>query len=129
MGWILRLHALRRSFRADSTWQLVALVRMVPAWGMTRYARHLSLVLLEPLDESVRGAIMLQFCVGLGKFRKDLLRELLAEFNTPLVVAVDVPDHALSEDFVFVHGNESAETFRRNVVHHDGVRRVGLRTP
>ena len=94
---------------------------------MTRYARHLSLVLLEPLDESVRGAIMLQFSVGLGKFRKDLLRELLAEFNTPLVVAVDVPDHALSEDFVFVHGTESAETFRRNVVHHDGVRRVGLR--
>lgn len=70
---------------------------------------------------------MLQFSVGLGKFRKDLLRELLAEFNTPLVVAVDVPDHALSEDFVFVHGTESAETFRRNVVHHDGVRRVGLR--
>ena len=25
---------------------------------------------------------------------------------------------------MFVHGNESAETFRRNVVHHDGVRRV-----
>ena len=89
----------------------------------------LLLVLLEPLDESVRGAIMLQFCVILGEFRKDLLRELLAEFNTPLVVAVDVPDHALSEDFVFVHGNESAETFRRNVVHHDGVRGVGLRTP
>ena len=64
---------------------------MIPAWGMTRYARHLSLVLLEPLDQPVRGAIVLQFCVILGEFRKNLLRELLAEFNTPLVVAVDVP--------------------------------------
>ena len=57
----------------------------------------LLLVSLEPLDESVRGAIMLQFNVILGKFRKDLLRELLTQFNTPLVVAVDVPDHALGE--------------------------------
>ena len=46
---------------------------------------------LVPLDESVRGAIVLQFYVILGKFRKNLLRELLAKFNTPLVVAVDVP--------------------------------------
>ena len=67
---------------------------------------------------------MVQFGVGLGKFRKNLLRELLAEFNTPLVVAVDVPDNALSEDLVFVHGNEGAERFRRNVVHHDGVGRL-----
>ena len=67
---------------------------------------------------------MVQFGVGLGKFRKDLLGELLAEFNTPLVVAVDVPDNALREDLVFVHGDEGAERFRRNVVHHDGVGRL-----
>ena len=52
---------------------------------------------LEPADESVGRAVMVQFGVGLGQFRKDLLRELLAEFNTPLVVAVDVPDNALRE--------------------------------
>ena len=40
---------------------------------------------------------MVEFGVGLGKFQKDLLGELLAEFNTPLVVAVDVPDNALCE--------------------------------
>ena len=67
---------------------------------------------------------MVEFGVGLGKFRKDLLGELLTEFNTPLVVAVDVPDNALREDFVFVHGDEGAERFRRNVVHHDGVGRL-----
>ena len=67
---------------------------------------------------------MVQFGVGLGEFREDLLRELLAEFNAPLVVAVDVPDNALREDLVFVHGDEGAERFRRNVVHHDGVGRL-----
>ena len=67
---------------------------------------------------------MVEFSVGLGEFREDLLRKLLAEFNTPLVVAVDVPDNTLGEDLVFVHGNEGAQRFRRNVVHHDGVGRL-----
>ena len=67
---------------------------------------------------------MVEFSVGLCKFREDLLGELLTEFNTPLVVAVDVPDNALGEDLVFVHGDEGAERFRRNVVHHDGVGRL-----
>ena len=67
---------------------------------------------------------MVEFGVGLCKFREDLLGELLTEFNTPLVVAVDIPDNALSEDLVFVHGDEGAERFRRNVVHHDGVGRL-----
>ena len=52
---------------------------------------------LEPADKAVGGAVMVEFDVGLGKFREDLLGELLTEFNTPLVVAVDVPDHALRE--------------------------------
>ena len=72
---------------------------------------------------------MVEFGIGLCKFRKNLLGELLTEFNTPLVVAVDVPDNALREDLVFVHGDESAKAFRAHVVHHDGVRRVGLRPP
>ena len=75
---------------------------------------------LEPADETVGGAVVLEFSVGL-QFRKDLHGQLLTQFNTPLVVAVDVPDHALGEDLVFVHGDEGAQTFRRNVVHHDGV--------
>ena len=79
---------------------------------------------LEPLDEPVGRAVVVQFGIGLGKFRKNLLGELLAEFNTPLVIAVDVPDNALGEDLVFVHGNEGTECFRRNVVHHDGVGRL-----
>ena len=50
----------------------------------TRPALYLLLVLLEPLDEPVGGAVVVQFGIGLGQFRKNLLRELLAEFNTPL---------------------------------------------
>ncbi len=75
---------------------------------------------LEPVDELVGRRVVLEFSVGL-QFRKDLHGQLLTQFNTPLVVAVDVPDHALGEDLVFVHGDEGAQTFRRNVVHHDGV--------
>lgn len=79
---------------------------------------------LEPVDELVGRRVVLEFHVGLCKFREDLLGELLAEFNTPLVVAVDVPDNALREDLVFVHGDEGAEAFRAHVVHHDGVCRL-----
>ena len=52
---------------------------------------------LEPADKTVGRAVVVEFSVGHGKFRKDLLGELLTEFNTPLVVAVDVPDNALRE--------------------------------
>lgn len=52
---------------------------------------------LEPLDEPVGGVVVVEFSIGLGKFQKELLCELLTQFNTPLVVAVDVPDHALGE--------------------------------
>ena len=84
---------------------------------------------LEPLDQPVGGAVVSEFGVGLGEFREDLLGELLAEFNTPLVIAVDVPDNALHKDLVFVHGDEGTQSFRGNVVHHDGVGRVELRPP
>ena len=76
------------------------------------------------MQKTVGGTVVVEFGVSLCKFREDLLGELLAEFNTPLVVAVDVPDNALREDLVFVHGDESAKAFRAHVVHHDGVRRL-----
>ena len=59
---------------------------------------------LEPADETVGGAVVVEFSVSLGKFREDLLGELLTEFNTPLVVAVDVPNHALGEGLAVHQG-------------------------
>ncbi len=67
---------------------------------------------------------MVEFGIGLCEFWEDLLGELLTEFNSPLVVAVDVPDNALRENLVFVHGDEGAKAFRAHVVHHDRVRRL-----
>src|SRR5262249_10813903 len=46
------------------------------------------------------------------KFWDNALRQHLAEFHTPLVKRIDVPNDALSEDRVFVKGNELTERFR-----------------
>lgn len=40
----------------------------------------------------------------------------LAQLNTPLIEGVDVPDDTLSEDLVFVGGDESAESERRQLL-------------
>ena len=89
----------------------------------------LLLVSLEPLDEPVGGAVVVQFHIVLGKFREDFLCQLLAEFNAPLVVTVDVPNHALYKNLMFIHGDKSTESFRGNIIHHNGIRRVELRPP
>src|SRR5262249_53528066 len=46
------------------------------------------------------------------KLRDDALSQHLAEFDSPLVKRINVPDDALSEDGVFVKGNEFAESLR-----------------
>ena len=43
---------------------------------------------------------------------KQVLRELLAELDAPLVEAVDVPDHALSEYLVLIQRDQAAEVAR-----------------
>jgi hypothetical protein len=48
-------------------------------------------------------------------------RQLLAQFNAPLVKAVDVPDNALYKNFVFIHGNQRAETAGRYFFEKDRV--------
>src|SRR5579862_2208740 len=52
----------------------------------------------------------LSFAIELGN---DLLCKYLAEFNSPLVERVDVPNDALNENRVLVQGNELAQRFRR----------------
>ena len=44
-----------------------------------------------------------------GQFRKDLPGQLFPQFDPPLVEAENVPDNALNEDLVFVHGDQTAE--------------------
>src|SRR6476469_9533274 len=52
-----------------------------------------------PLDQLVGGAVVLQVRVCLGlQFRDDLLGELLAQLDAPLIEGSDGPDRALGED-------------------------------
>ena len=44
--------------------------------------------------------------------------------SPPLIVRVDVPDDALREDLVLVHGDEQSEGERGQLLHHDGVGRL-----
>ena len=59
-----------------------------------------------------------------GQFGKDGFGELFAEFDAPLVKAVNAPDDALDEGFVFVHGNQTAHVAGVDFVHEDEVGRA-----
>jgi hypothetical protein len=53
---------------------------------------------------------------GALQFGQNLLRQYLAEFHTPLVERVDVPDRALREDAVLIQGDERAQDVWRQPV-------------
>lgn len=57
---------------------------------------------LDEVDESVGGRIVRRYRVIVLELGLDGFGQLLAQFYAPLIIRVDVPDHALSEDFVFV---------------------------
>src|SRR5215470_9200527 len=60
----------------------------------------------------------------------DALRELLPEFDAPLVERVDVPDHTLREHAVLVERDERAERLRRELLRENHRRRpVALERP
>ena len=46
------------------------------------------------------------------QFRKDLTGQLFAQFNTPLVKAVDVPDNTLYKYFVLLHRYHRTQAMR-----------------
>src|SRR4030081_3537419 len=54
--------------------------------------------------------------------RDDALRKRLAQLNAPLVKRIDVPDHALCEDGMFVQSYQLAKGFRRQLFSEDRVR-------
>src|ERR1700754_4357877 len=51
------------------------------------------------------------FCIAL-ELRDNSLRQHFAEFNSPLVERVNIPDDALCENGVFVKSNELAQRLR-----------------
>lgn len=66
------------------------------------------------------GKLRLTFTL---KFRDDALRQHLAQFDTPLVERVNLPDNTLGEDTMLIEGNEFAEYFWREPIRKDYVRR------
>jgi len=63
--------------------------------------------------------------LSLCEYYDDLYEvKTLANFGSflpPLVIRVDVPDAALDEDLVFVHGEQGAQRERGQLLNHDGV--------
>src|SRR5271165_4938148 len=63
------------------------------------------------------------FCLGF-EFRDDPLGKDLAEFNSPLIKGVDVPDGALGKDAVLVERDELTKHLRCKPLGEDRVRRT-----
>ncbi len=55
------------------------------------------------------------------QFGDDPLGERFAKLDTPLIEGIDIPDHALGEDVVFVEGDELSENGRRETLGEDRV--------
>ena len=60
---------------------------------------------------------------GAFQFRQDRFRQLLAEFDTPLVERVNVPEDSLSEDLVLIKRNQTSERTWRELLKQDRIRR------
>src|SRR6202453_535216 len=75
-------------------------------------------------DQIVGGAVMLQFrLVGALELWNDALGERLAQFDAPLVEAIDAPDRALGEDAVLVQRDQLAQRGRSQAIQQNRVRR------
>lgn len=59
-----------------------------------------------------------------AQLRQDLVGQLFAQLHAPLVEAEDVPDCALYEDLVLVHGDQGTQGFRGQALEQDGVGRA-----
>lgn len=68
------------------------------------------MVLSVPTDELIGRAIMgwLGFLGGL-EFGEYAVCQSLAQFHSPLIEAIDLPNDPLDKDFVFIQGDQAAE--------------------
>lgn len=65
----------------------------------------------EAGDQGIGRRVVCERRVG-GQLGQDRGRQLLAQFDAPLIERVDVPEHALGEDFVFVERDQLTERRR-----------------
>ena len=57
------------------------------------------------INQTICRAVVIAYSPFAGELWQDLLGDLLAIFHAPLIVAVDIPHHALHEYFVFIERN------------------------
>src|SRR5438128_4709021 len=74
-------------------------------------------VIAQPISRAV---------VAVHRFRaielgQDSTGELFAQFYTPLIEGINVPDHALGKDLVLIERDQATEGTRRNLRHQDAV--------
>ena len=75
-------------------------------------------------DEIVRRAIVAELWFRFGfQLGDDPLCEHFAQFDTPLIEAIDVPDHPLHEHGVLIERDQLAEHGRRQPLGQNRVRR------
>ena len=60
----------------------------------------------ELINQTVGRTVVAFHFLVIYQFRQDSVGKLFAQFHAPLVKAVNVEQHALYENFVFVHGNQ-----------------------
>ena len=76
------------------------------------------------IDQCIgRGVVAVYRGVGM-QFGQDAPGELLAELDAPLVVGIQVPDHALDKDLVLVQRDQHAERMRRELLQQDRIARM-----
>lgn len=59
-------------------------------------------ICFDEINKSVRGCIVTRYRSVVAQFRFDSLSQLLAQFDTPLIVRVYIPNDALDEYLVLV---------------------------
>lgn len=63
-------------------------------------------MLLKIIDKSIGGTIMVADAVFAGKLRQNLLCDLFAVFDAPLVEWIDIPYDPLHENFMLIQSNQ-----------------------
>lgn len=71
------------------------------AYGLT--------LLFNEVDQPIGRRIMRGHWAAAIKLRLNFLSQLLSQLHSPLIKAVDVPDDALNEDLVLIHGDQGSK--------------------
>src|SRR5262245_14994570 len=86
----------------------------------SRSSPHVSVIAYQ----GIRRTIMLEFRSVLTlQFGKNPLCQSFAEFDSPLVERVDVPDNTLSEDGMLTKSHQLSQRFRSKTLSENRVRR------